>query len=334
MSRAGEILAEIRRTLDLERQALEAAAGRVDARMVEAVERILACRGRLVVTGMGKAGLVGRKIAATLASTGTPASYLHPAEALHGDLGVVTGDDLVLVLSHSGETDEVLRLLPHVKALGAGVLAMTGNPGSSLARHADVVIDVAVKREADPFDLVPTASTTVMLAVGDALACALLRLRGFGPEQFALVHPGGSLGRRLLLRVADLMHQGDRVPIVGHRVPLRDAIPVMSSRSLGVLFVVDDDGRLRGVFTDGDLRRLLQRNANPLDHAMEDVMTRTARSIAADALAVEALRRMEDHAILVLPVLDADEHPIGALHMHDLVRAGLVPVGGTGSGRE
>lgn len=321
-----DLLAAIRAAVNAEAEALRHLAGHVDSRAVQAVRCLMAARGRVVVTGMGKAGLVGRKIAATLASTGTPALFLHPAEALHGDLGMVAEGDVVLALSKSGETEEVLRLLPHLKALGVCLVALTCDASSSLAREADLTLDVGVVREADPLGVVPTASTTAFLALGDALASALVALRGFGADQFATLHPGGTLGRRLLLKVGDLMHTGEQVPRVGRQVRLREAIPVMSSKGLGAVFVEGEDQALEGIFCDGDLRRLLQRVSNPLDLDMARVMTHSPRTTHAHTPAMAALRLMEDCAITVLPVVGTNLTLEGAIHLHDLIRAGLAPV--------
>ena len=318
-----DILAEIKKAIEIEREALEFIIHKVDDQAVAVVELLYACRGRVIVTGMGKTGLIGRKIAATLASTGTPAFFLHPAEASHGDLGVVTSDDVVLAVSNSGETEEVVRLLPHLKRFQVKIISLTGDRNSTLAQHSDVVIDVAVEREADPLGVAPTASTTAVLAMGDALATALLLKRGFSKEQFAIFHPGGSLGRRLLWHVRDLMHTGDSVPVVREGVTVREAIYEMSVKRLGTTFVVNEDMRLSGIFTDGDLRRLLQRETNPLELPIADVMTRSSKMIREEVLAAEAVRMMEDHAISILPVVDDQFSLFGVIHLHDLVRAGL-----------
>lgn len=317
------ILEDVQEALAIELQAIEALSGRVGEEAVDAVELVLGCRGRVFVTGMGKAGLVGRKLAATLSSTGTPASFLHPAEAYHGDLGVITDQDVVLALSNSGETEELVRLLPHFGRMGVPVVALTGNTASTLARYSQVVIDVGVAREADPLDLAPTASTTTAIAMGDALAAALLKCRGFTRDQFAIFHPGGSLGRRLLWKVADLMHTGEELPRVAPDLPLRDAIYVMSTKRLGTLLVTEGD-RLLGIFTDGDLRRLLGDAGNPLGQPMREVMIRDPRVTRSETLAARALKLMEDNAITLLPVLDGEDRLVGAIHVHDLVRAGLV----------
>jgi arabinose-5-phosphate isomerase len=317
------ILSEIRRVLAAERRALEELEARANEQSVRGVELLLHCRGRIIVTGMGKAGLIARKIAATLASTGSPAVFLHPAEACHGDLGIVTADDVLCCLSNSGETEEVNNLLPAVKRFGVQILALTGNLQSTLARCSDVAIDVAVTEEADRLGIAPTASTTAMLAMGDALAMALMRQRGFTREQFAQFHPGGSLGRQLLLRVSDLMHVDNELPRVGPEVRVREAICEMSRKGLGTTLVIDAAGRLAGIFTDGDVRRLLEREAAPLDGPISTAMVRTPKSIGPQALAVEALRLMQQHKIAVLPVIDDQQIARGIIHLQDLIRARL-----------
>ncbi len=314
---------DIKNAIAVEREALNALVHKVNEQTVSAVEILLSCRGRVIVTGMGKAGLVGRKIAATFSSTGTPAFFLHPAEALHGDLGIVTDEDVVLIVSSSGNTDEVTRLLPSFKRLQTKIISLTGNTKSSLAQHSDLVIDVGVEKEADPLGVAPTSSTTAMLAMGDALAVALISRRGFTREQFSIFHPGGSLGKKLLLQVKDLMHTGDKVPVVTKEVNVREAIVEMSLKSLGVTFIVNDEGKLQGIFTDGDLRRLLQKESNPLMFSIFEVMIKNPRNIKQDALAAEAIKLMEDNSITVLPVVDDHCKPIGAIHLHDLVSSGL-----------
>ncbi|MDW7748975.1 KpsF/GutQ family sugar-phosphate isomerase [Halomonas sp.] len=313
-----------RRTLELEQQAIAALAGRLDDAFDHACELILACRGRVVVTGMGKSGHVAGKIAATLASTGTPAFFVHPGEASHGDLGMITPGDVVLALSNSGETAEVTALLPLLKRMGTPLISMTGRPGSTLARHAEAHLDAGVEREACPLDLAPTSSTTAALALGDALAVALLESRGFTAEDFALSHPGGSLGKRLLLRVADLMHEGARLPRVALGSPLRDALLEITRQGLGFTCVVDADGRLAGVYTDGDLRRTLDQHSDLSGLTVDEVMTRPGKRVAPDTLAAEAVRIMEDNRISALAVVDADGRPVGALHMHDLLASGVI----------
>jgi arabinose-5-phosphate isomerase len=312
------------RALEIERDALSALIERIDARFARACDILLACRGRVVVTGMGKSGHVGGKIAATLASTGTPAFFVHPGEASHGDLGMITREDVVLAMSYSGETHEILTLLPLLKRMQVPLVAMTGKPSSTLATTADVHLDVSVALEACPLNLAPTASTTATLAMGDALAVALLDARGFKPEDFALSHPGGSLGRRLLLKVADVMHRGERLPRVQQDTPLREALLEMSAKGLGMTVVENAEGRVLGVFTDGDLRRVLDQERDFRSTRMGEVMTGHGQRIGADQLAAEAVARMEQHKITALLVVDAEERLEGIVHMHELLRAGVV----------
>nr|WP_163502777.1 KpsF/GutQ family sugar-phosphate isomerase [Halomonas socia] len=312
------------RTLDLEQQAIAALGAQLDADFDRACQLMLDCNGRVVVTGMGKSGHIAGKIAATLASTGTPAFFVHPGEASHGDLGMITRGDVVLALSNSGETSEVTALLPLLKRMGTPLISMTGRPGSTLARHADAHLNAAVAREACPLDLAPTASTTAALALGDALAVALLEARGFTAEEFALSHPGGSLGRRLLLKVGDLMHQGSRLPQVPLGSPLRDALLEITHQGLGFTCVVDEQGLLAGVYTDGDLRRTLDQYADLRSLKVDEVMTRPGKRIGAEVLAAEAVRVMEDNRITALAVVDDQGRPVGALHMHDLLTSGVI----------
>ncbi|GAA0580075.1 KpsF/GutQ family sugar-phosphate isomerase [Halomonas salifodinae] len=316
--------ASARRTLQLEQQALGALIPRLNGDFDQACRLLLACRGRVVVTGMGKSGHIGGKLAATLASTGTPAFFVHPGEASHGDLGMITRGDVVIALSNSGETGEVTALLPLLKRLGTPLISLTGRPASTLARHADAHLDTGVEREACPLDLAPTASTTAALAMGDALAVALLEARGFTAEEFALSHPGGSLGRRLLLKVGDLMHQGKRLPTVPLGSPLRDALLEITRQGLGFTCVVDEDGRLSGVYTDGDLRRTLDQHNDLSQLKVDDVMTRPGKRIGPEVLAAEAVRVMEDNRITALAVVDDAGRPVGALHMHDLLASGVI----------
>ncbi|MAX32643.1 MAG: D-arabinose 5-phosphate isomerase [Halomonadaceae bacterium] len=316
--------ASARRTLNIERDAIEALSARIDDNFDRACELLLGCQGRVVVTGMGKSGHIGGKIAATLASTGTPAFFVHPGEASHGDLGMITPGDVVIALSNSGETAEVMALLPLLKRMGVPLVSMTGRPGSSLARHAEAHLDAGVEREACPLDLAPTASTTAALVLGDALAVALLEARGFTAEDFALSHPGGSLGRRLLLTVGDLMHQGERLPQVPLGSPLRDALIEITRQGLGFTCVIDREGLLAGVYTDGDLRRALDQHSNLHALSVDEVMTSPGKRISADVLAAEAVRIMEGSRISALAVVDAQGRPIGALHMHDLLRSGVI----------
>ena len=314
-----------RRVFDVEREALAAVAARIDGDFSAACQLILECQGRVVCMGMGKSGHVARKIAATLASTGTPAFYVHPGEAGHGDLGMITDRDVVLALSYSGESDEILMVLPVLKRQGNRLIAMTGRPQSTLAREADLHLDVSVPAEACPLALAPTSSTTASLAMGDALAVALLEARGFTSEDFARSHPAGALGRRLLLHIADVMHTGDDIPRVGPDATLGDALLEMSRKRLGMTAVVDDDGRLLGLYTDGDLRRSLADPTNDVRGTRIDrVMTRSPVTIDADALAVEAAQRMEAHKINALLVIDGDRRVVGALNIHDLLRARVV----------
>ncbi|HEY0973133.1 MAG TPA: KpsF/GutQ family sugar-phosphate isomerase [Solimonas sp.] len=313
-----------RRALEIERDALTALTSRIDASFARACELMLACKGRVVVTGMGKSGHIGNKIAATLASTGTPSFFVHPGEASHGDLGMITRDDVVIGISNSGETAEVLTLLPLFKRMRAPLIAMTGKPASTLAQAADVHLDVSVALEACPLNLAPTASTTATLAMGDALAVALLEARGFTPEDFAMSHPGGSLGRKLLLKVGDLMHTGARLPKVTPDTPLTAALLEMTRKGLGITAVVDAQDQVQGVFTDGDLRRVLDQGVDVRSARIDAVMTRGGKSVRADQLAAEAVALMEQHKITVLLVRGADGKLQGVLHMHDLLRAGVV----------
>ncbi|WP_136248603.1 KpsF/GutQ family sugar-phosphate isomerase [Halomonas borealis] len=318
------LLASAKRTLRLEQQAIGALVERLDGDFERACELILACRGRVIVTGMGKSGHIGTKIAATLASTGTPSFFVHPGEASHGDLGMITPGDVVLALSNSGETAEVTALLPLLKRLGTPLISMTGRPGSTLACHAEAHLDAGVEREACPLDLAPTSSTTAALALGDALAVALLESRGFTAEDFALSHPGGSLGKRLLLKVSDLMHQGSRLPGVALGSPLRDALLEITHQGLGFTCVIDAEGRLAGVYTDGDLRRTLDQFNDLSALTVDQVMTTPGKRISPDILAAEAVRLMEDNRITALAVVDDDGRPVGALHMHDLLASGVI----------
>jgi arabinose-5-phosphate isomerase len=312
-----------RRVMAIEVQGLEAVAARLDGAFTAACKAILACRGRVVCTGMGKSGHVARKIAATLASTGTPSFFVHPGEAAHGDLGMITDADIVLALSYSGESDELLTVLPGLKRQNNLLIAMTGRPGSSLAREADVHLDASVPAEACPLALAPTSSTTVSLAMGDALAVALLEARGFTSQDFARSHPSGALGRKLLLHVADVMRTGDDLPVVSPAMKLAEGLVVMSKKGLGMCVVVDG-GRVLGVFTDGDLRRVLDREINVHKTTMREVMTSPGKSVTAGELAAEAAYLMDKHRITALPVVDANGALVGALNVHDLLRAGVL----------
>jgi KpsF/GutQ family protein len=310
--------------LRLEAAAVAALEARLDADFVGACELLLSCRGRIVVTGMGKSGIIAKKIAATLASTGSPALFLHPAEGSHGDLGMLTRQDCLLALSNSGETAELLAILPVVKRLAVPLIAMTGNPQSTLAHSAAVHLNCAVAREACPLNLAPTASTTATLAMGDALAMALLQARGFSADDFALSHPGGSLGKRLLLRVQDVMHRGTSLPKVRADTPLCEAVLEISSKGLGMTAVVDAEDRVLGIFTDGDLRRAFARRQDIWEQPMAELAHAKPATIIAEALAAEALALMENNRIGALLVTDGEARLIGALNMHDLLRAGIV----------
>jgi arabinose-5-phosphate isomerase len=319
------LLRSAREVVDIEARAIGGLSGRLDGAFLRACELMMACAGRVVVTGMGKSGHVGNKIAATLASTGTPSFFVHPGEASHGDLGMITPKDVVLALSNSGETDELLTILPLIKRQGVPLIGLSGNPNSTLARLSDVHLDVSVPAEACPLGLAPTASTTAALVMGDALAVALLEARGFTAEDFARSHPAGSLGRRLLLHIADIMHTGEQIPQVGPDAMLSDALVEMTRKGLGMTAVVDPAMKLLGVFTDGDLRRMLDDAQIDLRTTpVADVMTPRAKTIASDKLAVEAARMMEDHKIHALLVVDGEQRVVGALNIHDLLRAGVV----------
>ncbi len=313
-----------RAVIETEARAVAALARRVDDGFVRACELLLACRGRIVVLGMGKSGHIGGKVAATLASTGSPAFFVHPGEASHGDLGMITPQDVVLAFSNSGETEEILTILPLIKRLGVPLVALTGNPRSSLARAADAHIDVSVEQEACPLGLAPTASTTAALAMGDALAVALLEARGFTAEDFARSHPGGRLGRRLLLHIRDVMRTGDQVPRVGPETSFAEALVEITRKGMGMTAVVDGDGKVLGIFTDGDLRRAMDRRVDLHETPMAELMTRGCRTVPPDLLAAEGLRIMEDARINGLLVVDGEGRLIGALNMHDLLRAGVL----------
>ncbi|PYM64028.1 MAG: D-arabinose 5-phosphate isomerase [Candidatus Rokuibacteriota bacterium] len=312
------------RVLRLEAEAILGLIPKLDANFERAIELLRGSAGRVIVTGMGKSGLVGRKIAATLASTGTPAYFLHPAEGVHGDIGMVARGDVVLALSNSGETDEVLAVLPPLKRLGVPIVLLTGNPTSTLARQCEVVLDVSVPEEACPMNLTPTSSTTAALAVGDALAMVLLELRGLRPEDYAALHPRGTLGWRALVRVGDLMLTGEAVPVVSQAMPLRDVIVEMTKKKKGMTTVVDAGGRLAGVITDGDLRRL-HLHGTPIDELSAGaVATAEPKTIRDDDLAAKALEVMETWQITSLVIVDGERRPIGLIHMHDILRAKIV----------
>lgn len=321
------MLEQARQVLRMEAEAVLEQVERIDEHFKAAVEMIMACPGRTVITGMGKSGIIGRKMAATLASTGTPSFYLHPAEGIHGDLGMVTEGDVVIALSNSGETGEVLHILPSLRRIGAKLIAMVGNPNSTLAKNSDIVLNVGVTREACPLGLAPTSSTTAALAYGDALALALLSKRKFTASQFAVFHPGGSLGRKLLLTVEDIMHSGTENPLVKADISVQDALFVITDKGLGAVSVVDDDNKMLGVLTDGDIRRGLSKGVDFLKRPVTELMTVSPKTITKEKLAAQALHIMESNRpkpITVLPVVDVENHVIGLLHMTDLVRQGVV----------
>jgi arabinose-5-phosphate isomerase len=321
---APKMLSLAEAVLRIEAEALLALIQRLDNRFIQACERMLACKGRVVVVGMGKSGHIANKIAATLASTGTPAFFVHPGEANHGDMGMITPQDVVLCLSNSGTTDELLNLIPFLKRLNIPLIAMTGNPRSPLAQSADLHLDVSVSQEACPLGLAPTASTTAALAMGDALAIALLDARGFTAEDFAFSHPAGQLGRRLLLKIDSLMHTGDRLPAIKSHATLSETLVEMSSKGLGMAAIIDDETRVLGVFTDGDLRRALSKNIDVHEAKVEDHMTRSCQTVNLGLLAAEALHLMETKKINGLLITDASNKLIGALNMHDLLRARVI----------
>ena len=326
MDNYDEILESARKVIRVEAEAVATLAARLDENFAKAVMIILECSGRVVVTGMGKSGLICQKMVATMASTGTPAIFLHPAEGVHGDLGMLMKGDLVIAVSNSGETEEITRILPIIKRLGLPLIAMSGNPGSTLGRAGDVFLDISIKEEACPLQLAPTASTTVTLAMGDALAVALLLKRGFREEDFALYHPGGALGKRLLLRVEDLMHVGADMPKVKENTQLKDALYEISSKKLGITGIVDEQGALLGVFTDGDLRRKIEQGIEVLHKPVSEIMSGKPKRILRTNLAAKALQRMEEHKITSLFVFETEEDrvPVGIIHLHDLLKAGVI----------
>lgn len=313
-----------KRVLEIEARAIAALVDRLDDRFAKAIDLLLRCTGKVVVSGMGKSGLIGQKIAATLASTGTPAFFVHPADGIHGDLGMLAKQDALLAISNSGETEEVLKLLPFMKRLNLPIIALTGRTQSTLAKNSDVVLDVSVSEEACPLGLAPTSSTTAALAMGDALAIALLQKRGFKEEDFAQFHPGGTLGRRLLLKVRDLMHQGDAIPRVRATASAREAILEMTSKKLGMTTVMNAKGQLAGVITDGDLRRFLEKGSNIAKAKASDLGSKSPRTIQADALAAKALQTMEQFSITTLVVVDERKRLAGVIHLHDLLKSGVV----------
>lgn len=315
---------QAKKVLKIEAEAITELSKRINSEFDRAIELLSRCSGRVIVTGMGKGGIIGEKISATMASTGTPSLFLHSAEAIHGDLGRVTKDDIILAISNSGETEELIRLLPIIKKIGIHLIAMTGNTRSTLAKHSDVVLDVSVKKEACPLGLAPTASTTVTLAMGDAIAVCLLEKKGFKERDFAFYHPGGALGKRLLLKVEDIMRKGAANPVVGENELVRDVLFDITSARAGAASIVDKKGRLLGIFTDGDLRRHLKEDDRLVLKKIKDVMTKNPTTILKDCLASEALRILKEKRIDELPVVDSKFRPIGMLDVQDLLKAGLV----------
>ncbi|WP_346832533.1 KpsF/GutQ family sugar-phosphate isomerase [Pseudomonas abietaniphila] len=324
MTNAHDLIQSAQCTIRLEIEAVEGLLAHIDADFVRACEMILESQGRVVVVGMGKSGHIGKKIAATLASTGTPAFFVHPAEASHGDMGMITSADIILALSNSGTTSEIVTLLPLIKRLGIKLISLTGNPDSTLAKAADVSLNARVEKEACPLNLAPTSSTTAALVMGDALAVALLDARGFTAEDFAFSHPGGALGRRLLLKVEHVMHTAAELPQVVRGTPLRDSLMEMTRKGLGMTAITEPDGRLAGIFTDGDLRRTLDRDIDLRQAVIDEVMTVHGKTVRPEMLAAEALKIMEDNKIGALIVVDENDRPIGAFNLQDLLRAGVM----------
>ncbi|MDH5432328.1 MAG: KpsF/GutQ family sugar-phosphate isomerase [Gammaproteobacteria bacterium] len=324
MKQENSFISSGQRVVEIEQEAVAMLKDKINDDFAKACELLINCQGRIVVIGMGKSGHIGNKIAATLASTGSPAFFVHPGEASHGDLGMITSKDVVVALSNSGETSEVTSLLPVIKRLNVPLISMTGNPNSTLSKFASVNLNTKVTREACPMNLAPTASTTVSLVMGDALAVALLEARGFTEDDFALSHPGGSLGRRLLLRVDDIMHKGDQVPVVTVDTSIANALLEMSAKRLGMTCIVDQNGQLTGIFTDGDLRRALETEVDFKSANISQVMTKGGLTISAESLAAQALQIMDSKSVNALVVTDDSGTPIGALNMHDLLKAGVV----------
>jgi arabinose-5-phosphate isomerase len=318
-----KIISTGKEVIRVEAEAVSNLVGKINLGFAEAVDLIMRSEGRVVLTGVGKSGLIARKIVATMNSTGTPAIYLHPTDALHGDLGMVRKEDVVILLSKSGATEELMMLIPMLKRLKVPLIGMLGDTRSRMANQVDIVLDVEVSEEACPYDLAPTASTTASLVMGDALSVALLKLRGFTEQDFAMLHPGGSLGKRLSLRISEIMYTGDDIPVVHERTSFKDSILEITSKRLGVTCVVDDNGKLRGVITDGDLRRLLERTTDLSSLCAEEMMTQNPKRVKPGQLASLALQKMESYKITCLPVTDKDDRPVGIVHLHDLVNLGL-----------
>jgi arabinose-5-phosphate isomerase len=321
-----DVLEGAKRVLRIEAQSILDLVERMDAHFLEAVDILRHCRGKVILMGMGKSGLVGRKIASTFASTGTPAFFLHPAEGVNGDFGMLAKADVVIVISNSGETRELIEVLPLIKRYGNRLIALTGNPRSTLAKSSDINLDIHVREEACPLGLAPTASTTATLALGDALAVTVMEEKGFREEDFAMLHPGGALGKRLLLKVEELMHRGEAFPVVSEKASMKDAIFEITSKRLGVTGVCNAAGHLIGVITDGDLRRALERFSDLLNRQADEVMTGNPKGIGKDALAAQAVQKMEEYSITSLFVYDrpGDKAPVGIIHLHDLLKAGVV----------
>jgi arabinose-5-phosphate isomerase len=324
MNKELDFLASAKRTILMERDAVNDLLTHLDSNFEKACMLALECKGRVIVTGMGKSGHIGNKIAATLASTGTPSFFVHPGEASHGDLGMFTPNDIVIALSNSGETSEVLSILPLIKRMKAPLISITGNPDSTLSRSADANLNVTISEEACPLGLAPTSSTTATLVIGDALAIALLEARGFSAEDFAFSHPGGSLGRRLLLKVSDIMHSGNDIPKVSDSTKLNEALMEVTLKRLGMTTVVNDAGILQGIFTDGDLRRTLDHEIDMKNTLITEVMTTSCTTVSSEILAAEALQVMQEKQINALIVLDDMQRPVGALNMHDMLKAGVI----------
>lgn len=319
------VIEKARQVLKIEGEAILSLIDRIDDNFVKAVDLLDKCKGRVVITGIGKSGIIGKKISATLASTGIPSLFLHAADAVHGDIGMITRKDLVIAISYSGETDEILNLLPTIKRFDVILVSITGNIHSTLANKSDITLDASVKEEACPLGLIPTASTTATLALGDALALALLDKRGFKEEDFAIYHPGGSLGKKLLLRVGDIMHTGDKLPILNITAPFKDVIMEISSKKLGITIVVDKDNKVVGIITDGDLRRLMEkREGDIFKITAQEMMSTDPKIIEKHALTAEAIQVMEKHSITSLVIIDGNKNPSGIIHLHDILKAGVV----------
>ncbi len=319
------VIEKAKQVLKIESEAIQALINRIDDTFVKTVDLLDKCKGRVVITGIGKSGIIGKKISATLASIGVPSIFLHAADGIHGDLGMITRNDMVIAISNSGESEEILNLLPAIKRFNVSLVSMTGNVNSTLAKKSDVVLNVSVKEEACPMGLVPTASTTATMAMGDALAMALLHKRGFKEEDFAVLHPGGSLGKKLLTQVDDLMHSGSKIPTINRDAPLKDVIMEISSKKLGIVIVVDQDDKVLGIITDGDLRRLMEKKEKDIfKTTAEEMMSKNPKTIEKNALAARALQIMEKHSITSLIITNGSKGPTGIIHLHDILKSGVV----------